>query len=127
MHEIVLRERILEKDCAQIGVPRERVQQRSAEKEILEIVENFPQERISERTQIVGVPMPQSAKETFGVAGSAPRERVQQRTVDAPTHQVLEETVAVDGLVLHERVQQHTAEQIFQLEVLVGLAEPQTV
>ena len=37
--KVVLLERILEKDCAQIGVPRERVQQRSAEKEILEIFE----------------------------------------------------------------------------------------
>ena len=75
MHKIVLPERILEKDCAQIGVPRERAQQRSAEKEILEMVENFHQERISERTQIVEVPMPQIAKETLGVVGFAPREK----------------------------------------------------
>ena len=37
VHKIVLPERILGKDCAQIGVPRKRVQQRSAQKEILEI------------------------------------------------------------------------------------------
>ena len=59
---------------------------------------------ISERTQIVEVPMPRSG-------GISPRERMQQRTVDAPTLQVLEETVEVGRLVLHERVQQRTAEQ----------------
>ena len=52
-------------------VLRERVQQRSVEKEILEVFENFPQERISESTQIVEVPMPQTAKETVGVLGLA--------------------------------------------------------
>ena len=36
VHNIAHPEQILEKDSAQIGVPRERVQQRSAEKEILE-------------------------------------------------------------------------------------------
>ena len=39
------------------------------------------------------------------------RERMQQRTVDAPTTQVLEMAVEVGRLVLHERVQQRTAEQ----------------
>ena len=101
MHKIVLPERILEKD--------------NAEKEILEIFENSPQERISERTQIVGVPVPQIAKETLGVARLAPRERMQQRTVDAPTPQVLEETVEVGRLVSHERVQQRAAGQIEDL------------
>ena len=52
--------------------------------------------------------MPQTAKETVGVVGLAPRERMQQRTVDAPTPQ----TVEVGWLVLHERVQQRAAEQI---------------
>ena len=55
--------------------------------------------------------MPQIAKETVGVVGLAPRERMQQRTVDAPTPQVLAETVEVGRLVLHERVQQRIAEQ----------------
>ena len=105
MHKIVLPERTQEKDCAQIGIPREREQQRSAEKEILEII------GISERTQIVGAPMPQTATETLGVLGLAPRERVQLQTVDAPTPQVLEETVEVGRSVSHERVQQRTAEQ----------------
>ena len=41
---------VLEKDSAQIGVPRERVQQRSAEKDIVKIFENIPEERISDRT-----------------------------------------------------------------------------
>ena len=40
-------------------VLRERVQQRSAEKEILEVFEYIHQERISERTQIIDAPMPQ--------------------------------------------------------------------
>ena len=40
------------------------------------------------------------------------RERMQQKTVYAPTPQVLEETVEVGRLVLHERVQQRTAEKI---------------
>ena len=44
----------LEEDCAQIGVPSER-----AQKEILEIFENIPQERISERTQTADAPVPQ--------------------------------------------------------------------
>ena len=56
--------------------------------------------------------MPQVAKETVGVVGLAPRERVQQRTAGAPLPQVLEETVDVGRLVLHERVQQRAAEQI---------------
>ena len=54
--------------------------------------------------------MPQIAKETVGVVGLAPRERMQQQTVHAPTPQVLEETVELGRLVLHERVQQRTAE-----------------
>ena len=112
MRKIAHPERILEKDSAQIGVPRERVQQRSAEKEILEIFENFPQERISESTQIVDGPVPQIAKETPGVVGLAPRERVQQWTVDAPTPRVLEETVEMVRSVSHERVLQRAAEQI---------------
>ena len=63
-----------------------RVSPRSGyEQEILEIFENFPLERISERTQIVDGPVPQIAKETPGVVGLVPRERVQQWTVDAPT------------------------------------------
>ena len=51
----------------------------------LEIFEYIPQERISDRTQSFDVPVPQIAKETVGVVGLAPRERVQQQTVFAPT------------------------------------------
>ena len=58
-------------------VLRERVQQRSAEKEILEIFENFPQERISERTQIVDVPVPQILGELV-----APTLHRQEETVE---------------------------------------------
>ena len=52
------------------------------------------QERISERTQIVEVPMPQVLEETVEAVRVVQRERIQQQTV------------------LHERVQQRTAEQI---------------
>ena len=55
--------------------------------------------------------MPQIVEETVGVVVSAPRERMQQRTDDAPTPQVLEETVEVGRLVLYEIVQQRAAEQ----------------
>ena len=82
VHKIVLPERILEKDCAQIGVPRERVQQRSAEKEILADLWRIFQEHISDRTQIVEVPMPQIAKETVEAVRVVQRERVQQRTAE---------------------------------------------
>ena len=50
-------------------------------------------------------------KSLYDAVGLAPRERMQQRTVDAPMPQVLEETVEAVGLVLHERAQQRTAEQ----------------
>ena len=76
--------------------------------------QNVPQERISERTQIVEVPMPQIAKETVGVVGLTPHERVQQRTAeqfeDLPQHP--EVTVKAVTSVPHERVQQRTAVQI---------------
>ena len=72
-------------------------------------MENFPQERISERTQIFDVPVPQTAKESVEAVRVVLRDRMQQRTVCAPTPQVLEETVG--RLVLHERVQLRTAEQ----------------
>ena len=67
-------------------VSQERVQQRIAE---AHVTGNFPQERISERTQIVDVPVPQILVELVS------QERVQQRTAeqieDAP--QFLKETV----------------------------------
>ena len=84
MHKIAHPERILEKDSAQIGVPRVRVQQRRAEQEILEIFENFPLERISERTQIVDGPVPQIAKETPGVVGLALRIRAKPKLHKKP-------------------------------------------
>ena len=83
------------------------MQRWSAEKEILEVVENVLQKRVSERTQIVDVP--QIVKETPGVVRLAPRERVQRWTVDALTPWVLEETVEVGRVVLHEREPQRAA------------------
>ena len=98
-------------------VPRERVQQPAVEEtvEVGRLVlhervqhRELSQERISDRAQIVEVPVPQIVEETVGVVGLAPRERMQQQTVYAPTPQVLEATVEVGSLVLHERVQQRT-------------------
>ena len=71
-----------------------------------------PVERISERTQIVDVSVPQVAKETVEAVREVQREHMQQRTVDAPTPQELKETVEMVRSVLHERVQQRDAEQI---------------
>ena len=88
------------------------MQQRTAE---AQLTRNFPQERISERAQIVDVPVPQVAKETVEAVRVVQRERMQQRAVDAPTFWELKGTVEMVRSVLHERVQQHTVEQIFQL------------
>ena len=79
------------------------------------MAQHAPVERISERTQIVDVPVPQVAKETVEAVRAVQRGRMQQRTVDALTPQELKETVEMVRSVLHERLQQHTAEQIFQL------------
>ena len=81
--------------------------------------ENLPQERISERTQIVDVPVPQNAKETVEAVRVVQRERMQPRTVDAPTPQVLEETVEMVRSLSHHRVQQRAADQI-EDEVVAG-------
>ena len=88
-------------------VSEKRVQQRTAE---AQFTENFPKERISERTQIVDEPVPQIAKKTVEAVRVVQRERMQQRTVDAPTPQVLEETIEVGRLVLHEDAPQSRAE-----------------
>ena len=69
-------------------VSQERVQQRIAE---AQLTGNIPQERISERTQIVDAPVPQILEKLVS------QERVQQRTA---------ETVAVVGLAPRQRVQQ---------------------
>ena len=82
-------------------VSQERVQQRTAE---AQLTGNFPQERISERAQIVDVPVPQVAKETVEAVRVVQRERMQQRTVDAPTLQELKETVEMVRSVSHKRV-----------------------
>ena len=71
---LVLRERVQQpivEETVEVSrlVLHKRVQQRSVERKILGICENFPQERTSERTQIVYVPVPQIAKEIVGVWG----------------------------------------------------------
>ena len=90
-------------------VSQERVQQRTAE---VQFTENLHQERISERTLIVDVPVPKVAKDTVEAVRVVQRERTQQRTVDAPTLQEVKETVEMVRSDSHERVQQRDAEQI---------------
>ena len=58
---------------------------------------------ISERTQILDVPVPENP--------ATQRERMRQRTVDAPMLQELKETAELVKLVSQERVQQRIAEQ----------------
>ena len=93
-------------------VSQGRVQQRIAE---AQLTGNLPQERISERTQIFDVPVPQVAQETVEAVRLVQRERMQQGTVDALTLEELKETVVMARSVSHKRVQQLTAEQIFHL------------
>ena len=50
---------------------------------LVKLARNFPQERVSERTQVFDVPMPQIAKETVKAVRVVQRERMQERTVDA--------------------------------------------
>ena len=78
-------------------------------KETVGVVGLVPRERVQQRT--ADAPIPQVFEETVKAVRVVQHERMQQRTVDAPMPQVLEETVDVGRLVLHERVQQRTAEQ----------------
>ena len=82
MVELVPRERGQQptvEETVEVGrlVLYERVQQRSAEKEILEVFENFHQERISERTQSFNVPVPQVLEEVL-------QQRAAEQTEDLP-------------------------------------------
>ena len=122
-------------------VSQERVQQRTAEVPV-DVVELVSQEQVQQSTDEVPVDLvklvsqervqqrtprrsprgifPRSASRSEHRSSLSqcrrlrkrPCERMQQRTVDAPTPQLLEETVEVGRLVLHERVQQRTAEQV---------------
>ena len=79
-------------------------------KETVGVVGLAPRERVQQRT--ADAPMPQVLEETVEAVRVVQRESMQQQTVYATTPEVLEETVEVGRLVLHERVQQQAAEQI---------------
>ena len=69
-----------------------------------------PRERVQQRT--ADAPMPQVLEETVEAVRVVQRERMQQQTVFAPTPQSPEETVEMVRSVSHEHLQQRAAEQI---------------
>ena len=121
--KLLLAESMPERTVEQIGImPVPQIQE--------QIAETTPQERIPERTvvQTVGVPVPQNFDEIVE-AGSAPHERVQQRTVEHRDMNECNSEPLSSVLLLmrqrlrswkrssrrvpapHERVQQRTVEQ----------------
>ena len=107
-------------------IPRERVQQPTAEQiedvpqlreETVGAVKLVPQERVQQRV-VEHEPVPQILQETVEVV-LIPQERVQQRVVEhEPVPQILQETVEV-VLIPHERVQQRTVDAPKVLEETV--------
>ena len=89
-------------------VSQQRVRQRIAE---AQLPGNSPQERISERTQIVDVPVPQILEKLVS------QERVQDRSLQRTAERASRDFVEVDKTIPQERISEQMYERSEVIEV----------